>query len=788
MLAALGNHLWQSTVFAVAVGLLTLFFRNNSARVRHCLWLTASFKFLVPFSLLILLGSGFTPYTVPVGTHPTGTAPQWSILMERVAQPLSSSAQSAGAALSAPLPAKPFLDPTSVAIAVWVCGIAVVLCVLLLRWRRVNAALRTAQPFTGELQSGVPIAVKTSAALLEPGVIGIFRPVLLLPRGISERLRPEQLQAIVVHELCHVRRYDNLTGALHLVVQAVFWFHPLAWWIGARIVEERELACDEAVLESGSDPTVYAEGLLDVCAFYLASPLVCAAGVSGPSLKKRIRAIVHNQAVDKLHVAKKVLLAVVAALSTAFPIVTGVLHAPAARAQAPAALPVSPASASTSASIRLGAPDTLQRFLLIDRDGTFTLRNEALMNLISFAYDVQDAQIVGPAEELARLYSIDAKTATVPTPGNAEEDFHSMIRGVLADRFKLTSHWETRRVPTYALIGGAHSAIKQAAAGDPGPLLTGGANSITAQAVPFTLFDKFLAAQLERPILDQTGLAATYNFTLKWGPESGEPGAPAARVSPPDRPSKALLIDTLQKQLGLQVVPQEGDVRYLVIDHVIQPSDLVAAPKEVRVEPGVFDRYVGHYVFPDNRIITVSRDGERFLTQVTGQPQIQIFATSDQEFFAKAVDARLTFVTTGEGGATQLVLHQNGRDVTAPRISEAAAKAQEEALAQRVREQKAAPGSEALLRKYIEALEHNRPDYDDMEPATAAAIRPQWERVQQQFASAGQLQAITFKRVGLAGDDIYRARFEKLTYEMRIGLDAAGKITGLFFQRVPSGG
>jgi hypothetical protein len=248
-----------------------------------------------------------------------------------------------------------------------------------------------------------------------------------------------------------------------------------------------------------------------------------------------------------------------------------------------------------------------------------------------------------------------------------------------------------------------------------------------------------------------------------------------------------LLTDSLQKQLGVQVVSQDGDVKFLVIDHVAEPSNLIPAPKEVTVDPGVFDRYVGHYSFPSSNVMTVSRDGDRFLTQLPGQPQVQIYATGEREYFTKVVEARISFITDEQGAATALILHQNGRDITAPRMSEAAAAAQTAALAQRVHDQKPAPGSEAALRKQIEALQHNQPDYEDMDAALAAAVRQQWATVQPEFGRAGQLQSITFTRVGPAGGDFYQVHFEKAAFEMQIALDSAGKkISGLFFKRLPA--
>lgn len=92
---------------------------------------------------------------------------------------------------------------------------------------------------------GMGIEMLLSRASLEPGVFGIARPVLVWPEGISERLEDAHLEAILAHELWHVRRRDNLAAAIHMMVEAIFWFHPLVWCSGARLIEEREHACDE---------------------------------------------------------------------------------------------------------------------------------------------------------------------------------------------------------------------------------------------------------------------------------------------------------------------------------------------------------------------------------------------------------------------------------------------------------------------------------------------------------------------------------------------------------------
>jgi beta-lactamase regulating signal transducer with metallopeptidase domain len=162
-----------------------------------------------------------------------------------------------------------------------------VVFVWLLRWRRISAAIRQATPLhegreveaMRRLEHGEgirkPTEIFLSRTSLEPGIFGIVRPVLVWPERITARLEDAHLEAILAHELSHVRHRDNLAAAIHMVVEAIFWFHPLVWWLGARLVEERERACDEAVLATGRDRRVYAESILRICEFCVESPLTC---------------------------------------------------------------------------------------------------------------------------------------------------------------------------------------------------------------------------------------------------------------------------------------------------------------------------------------------------------------------------------------------------------------------------------------------------------------------------------------------------------------------------------
>lgn len=95
---------------------------------------------------------------------------------------------------------------------------------------------------------------------------------------------------------------------------------------------------------------------------------------------------------------------------------------------------------------------------------------------------------------------------------------------------------------------------------------------------------------------------------------------------------------------------------------------LMRAHTEVQIDPKIFDSYVGYYQLAPNFILAVTREGDHFMTQATGQGKLEIFPETDHEFFAKAVNAQITFVTNSTGRATELILHQGGLDLHAPRI------------------------------------------------------------------------------------------------------------------------
>lgn len=378
LVAHLPGHLLESTAFVALMALLTLCFSNNRAAVRYGLWFAASIKFLIPFSLLAAAGGALRWESAPAVKVPrlmTEAVPVLSL--PDIALPAPSSPAlsfpdhglSSGAALPdaafAPLNALPAAsgwDLESLLLAVWLAGSVLLLGRWTVQWLRLRAVRRASTP--APFAAAIP--VRFSRMLFEPGLVGIFRPILLLPEGITAQLSPAQLALVIEHELCHWRRRDNLTAALHMAAQLVFWFHPLLWWIGKRLVAERERAVDESVLTACSDPKAYADSILEVCRFYIRSPLACAPGVAGANLTHRVERIMANVAGLRLSFPKMALLSLVAAGALLLPMAAGLLTSSAA-AEPPSApkstalpLPVkkaisaAPARAPQAPAIRRG--------------------------------------------------------------------------------------------------------------------------------------------------------------------------------------------------------------------------------------------------------------------------------------------------------------------------------------------------------------------------------------------------------------------------------------------------
>ncbi|HTA44466.1 MAG TPA: M56 family metallopeptidase [Bryobacteraceae bacterium] len=589
MIAALVNHLWQSTLFALAAGALTVAFRNNRAHVRYWLWLSASLKFLLPFSVLLSLGSHFVPANIPI---PTQVTPAASAAILQITQPLSPT----------PLPVVSNETHNWVPIAVlalWACGFLAVLLIRFRGYRRIRAAIRA----SNRIELPLSVDVRSSSSLFEPGVFGVLRPVLLLPQDIEKRLTPAQFEAVVAHELCHVRRNDNLTASLHMIVEAAFWFHPLVWWIGARLLEERERACDEAVLSLGSAPRDYAEGILNVCKTYLESPLQAFSGVTGSDLKGRIHAILRGRVALDLNRTKKAVLAITAIAVLAAPIAIGIMNAPAIRAQSA----VRPQFEVASLKPNNGCENIPRAGNLSPSPGLLEMPCVTLQGLIQAAYgtfrngatiDFGLLQMEGgPSWMQSEHYSLTAKA---DGPVRTEMLAGPMLQAFLQDRFQLKTHLLVRDAPIYAMTVAKGGLKVQPLAegsctpidlthppappkpGDPLPNLCGamimrpaakGNIRMEVRGATMVQLAQRLSARVDRPVIDTTGIGGQFNFPLDFTADPNMPG----QAFPPGRGEEANsegpnLFVALQEQLGLKLSPDTGSVGILIIDHAEKPS------------------------------------------------------------------------------------------------------------------------------------------------------------------------------------------------------------------------
>jgi len=202
--------------------------------------------------------------------------------------------------------------------------------------------------------------------------------------------------------------------------------------------------------------------------------------------------------------------------------------------------------------------------------------------------------------------------------------------------------------------------------------------------------------------------------------------------------------------------------------------------QEISVDTATLDRYVGTYQIKSYFILTVTRQGSQLYTQITGQPKVPNFAETPNKFFYKVVDAQITFAVGDSGPATSATIHQNGRDLVAPRVDDATAQALEQQLADRVSRGQPQNGSEAALRKSIAAIAAGSPDYDDMTAALQDAVRTQLPVLEGSVKQYGPIQSVEFRGVSETGSDKYLVTHQNgKQSEWFITLDAGGTISGL---------
>ncbi len=301
---AVANHVWQSTLFAAAAWLVSLCLRRGPARLRYLVWLTALAKFAVPSALLVAIGAAL----VPDSPRAAGT---WLV---RIAEPL------------APAPALTHAAAgTSAASLVvgalmlaWIGGAIAFFAQWYLRGRRFAASVAAGRRHTSGREAEIVERIRRRLGLViwpvvvtcpdatEPGVWGVWRPVVILPEGLAERLSDGEFEMLVLHELIHVARRDNLVANLQRALCCCLWFYPLVWLLDRRVRAERESACDETVLLVENAADVYAASLLNVSRFCIESIGVAGrSAMAGPNIRRRIERIMTGEAQRRMTIGSR---------------------------------------------------------------------------------------------------------------------------------------------------------------------------------------------------------------------------------------------------------------------------------------------------------------------------------------------------------------------------------------------------------------------------------------------------------------------------------------------------
>ena len=333
-------HLWEATLFVGLVALAVRLLRRAPASTRYWFWLLAAVKLLVPSVLLAWLVSAI-PTTTP-------SLPPPPLEQSTIGAQASDPGRPVYQILEPLLPGPPVVaQPVSATVhnelyctltLIWLVGFAF----FVVRWARSSSSLARAvrsghriissreTEILKRVRSRVPLKqdvdILVSSNLSEAGLWGIWRPTVLLPQGAANRLSDEELEAVMLHELIHVKRRDNLAVVLQKAIFALLWFFPLMWLIDRKLFEERERACDEEVLRLRQSRETYISGILKVVRACVEQRLVGTSSIGGPSLKSRMVHLLSTGLPRKLGIREGALIIGLVACLTLFSVCAGFVN------------------------------------------------------------------------------------------------------------------------------------------------------------------------------------------------------------------------------------------------------------------------------------------------------------------------------------------------------------------------------------------------------------------------------------------------------------------------------
>jgi len=321
------HFVWQGTAIGLTAAAGFRLLRTTAPHVRYLLASAAMATMLVaPIATMMRLSASTSAIEGPrFSTSTVSTAATRSPDVARDVAGTSAARASAGRSrLDAVLPA---------IVLLWLTGVALLQLRLMGGWWRVRrlhrASLRTTPsawqammaPLATRLGLRHLVHVVETHAVDIPTVIGWWRPVILLPVSALAGLTPGQADAILVHELAHIRRHDYLVNGLQHVTETLLFYHPAVWWISRRMRIEREQCCDAVVVELCGDPIDYAAALAELEGGRSRRMALAVAATDG-ALVHRIRVLLGAQPSHQRPLAD----ALVTALVLALVVVTGGGH------------------------------------------------------------------------------------------------------------------------------------------------------------------------------------------------------------------------------------------------------------------------------------------------------------------------------------------------------------------------------------------------------------------------------------------------------------------------------
>src|SRR6185437_7100716 len=286
-------HLWQTTVFALVILIASFVLRSGPARWRHTFCLVASAKFILPAALVVVLAQQ-TGIQSSAFFSPFQQTDENALVLSGITGPAATLASTYEVTIFA-TEATRHREIYFALTTIWLAGILTLLLLWAIRRRRFLGSLQPGEsPRQGRewqalerarasLQFKGRVALVISPLKLEPAVWRVWRPTVVLPESIAGHLNDDELEAIMLHELVHIQRRDNLIGNLQLALCALLWFHPLVWFINRKLFDEREQVCDERVMQVCRVPEAYASSILKVVRFCFGWKMAGVTGAAGGS-------------------------------------------------------------------------------------------------------------------------------------------------------------------------------------------------------------------------------------------------------------------------------------------------------------------------------------------------------------------------------------------------------------------------------------------------------------------------------------------------------------------------